>query len=152
MKDNFDVNIQNPKIAVMDNSHNVIESIIRSGVVHCKETDWSDAAPMVERLLAQVKQRVVLFLGAAISSLKPAKLPMWDKFIELLWSSMIENAVAHHTEKEGNQLVMSSTISSELTLAEISVPNSQHFSRALLSLMIRTRFPITCSQKSSHGG
>jgi hypothetical protein len=87
----------------MDDSKNVMESIIQAGVVHCEEQSWIDAAPVIEKLLAQVKQRLVLFLGSAISTFKPAKLPMWDKFIELLCSSMIENAVAPLVEGEGDE-------------------------------------------------
>lgn len=50
-------------------------------------------------MLGKVNGNVTLFMGAAASSFRPTCFPAWDKFIELLYSSAIDQAVS---ELEGD--------------------------------------------------
>jgi hypothetical protein len=50
----------------------------------------------LDEVIAQIKGfthkpkgRVTLFLGAAISTFTPTQLPMWNNFVELLWTSAL---------------------------------------------------------------
>ncbi len=83
----------------MSNKSNVIEAAIETGIVRCK--DWKNSSPQVELFVSHVKGRVTLFLGSAISSFKPAKLPMWNRFIELLWTSLLSKATSTTQDREG---------------------------------------------------
>lgn len=53
---------------------------------------WEAVRPRVERMLDKVNQNVTLFLGAAASSFKPTAFPAWDKFIELVYTSHVDEA------------------------------------------------------------
>ena len=70
----------------MSNKPKVIKAAIaETGIIGYKaDTDWKDVSPRVEPFGSQVKGRVMLFLGSAVSTFDPAQLPMWDKSIELL--------------------------------------------------------------------
>ena len=91
----------------MSNNQSVIEAAIETDIVQCKadpeepEADWENVSPRFELFASRVKGRVTLFLGSAISSFKPAKLPMWNKFIELLWTSLLNKATSTIQEREG---------------------------------------------------
>ncbi|KIW89484.1 uncharacterized protein Z519_09640 [Cladophialophora bantiana CBS 173.52] len=52
-----------------------------------------EAADRIDSFTEKAKGRVTLFLGAAISTFKPAQLPMWNDFVELLWTSALNVAV-----------------------------------------------------------
>ena len=88
---------------------NAIEAAITEEpvIIQCKadskepDADWKNVSPRVELFASRVKGRVTLFLGSAISSFKPAKLPMWNRFIELLWTSLLNKATSTMQEREG---------------------------------------------------
>ncbi|OQV01042.1 SIR2-like domain-containing protein [Cladophialophora immunda] len=58
-----------------------------------KSHNLVEAAARIESFSEKAKGRVTLFLGAAISTFKPAQLPMWNDFVELLWTSALNVAV-----------------------------------------------------------
>lgn len=92
----------------MESRPNVLEAAMATGVIRCpaqsggEEADWNNAAPRIKRFLKQSNGRVTLFLGSAISSFKPAQLPMWDQFIELLWTALMRNGVKALRNSEGD--------------------------------------------------
>ena len=45
-------------------------------------------------MLGKVESRTTMFLGAAASSFKPTSFPAWDKFIEMVYHSLVENALS----------------------------------------------------------
>ncbi|KAE8363803.1 hypothetical protein BDV27DRAFT_158419 [Aspergillus caelatus] len=53
---------------------------------------WGDIRPSVQSMWEEVQGRTTLFLGSALSSFKPTCLPAWDKFVELLCTSILDQA------------------------------------------------------------
>jgi hypothetical protein len=51
-----------------------------------------EASAWIEAFSGKARGRTTLFLGAAISTFKPAQLPMWNDFVELLWTSALQFA------------------------------------------------------------
>ena len=98
-------------LSKMGDTHSAIEAAIKTGIVQCRadpnepEAAWENVSPRVELFSSQVQGRVTLFLGSAVSSFKPAKLPMWNKFIELLWSSLLSKAISSMQESEGKSRI-----------------------------------------------
>jgi hypothetical protein len=75
----------------------IISSAFETGLItedEAQEPRWSSVRPRVESMLQKVENRTTLFLGAAISTFKPTALPAWGKFIEFIYSSMIDEATA----------------------------------------------------------
>jgi len=77
----------------MDMCPSLIRRALDAGVMaHDSELAEAqhDFIQMLTRMqwsMAQTKERTVLFLGAAISTFRPAQLPMWNEFVKLLWTS-----------------------------------------------------------------
>ncbi|KIW76491.1 hypothetical protein Z517_11237 [Fonsecaea pedrosoi CBS 271.37] len=82
-------------------NHTLLERAATSGLMefpHEAQGDFKshnlvEAAPRIDSFTEKAKGRVTLFLGAAISTFKPAQLPMWNDFVELLWTSAMKIAV-----------------------------------------------------------
>jgi hypothetical protein len=53
---------------------------------------WSNVRPRVENMLSKVENRTTLFLGAAVSSFKPTCFPAWEKFIEFVYSALVDSS------------------------------------------------------------
>ncbi|OAP65496.1 hypothetical protein AYL99_01468 [Fonsecaea erecta] len=58
-----------------------------------KSHNLGEAAARIDSFTEKAKGRATLFLGAAISTFKPAQLPMWNDFVELLWTSALNVAI-----------------------------------------------------------
>jgi hypothetical protein len=79
------------------NQTNIISSTVASGFVRDDSSrghGWPEVQPRVERMLEQVDQKVTVFLGAAASSFKPTGFPAWDKFVEFIYTSQIDEAAS----------------------------------------------------------
>ena len=128
----------------MSNKPNVIKAAIEeTKVIRCKaDTDWKNVSPRVELFASHVKGRVTLFLGSAISTFKPAQLPTWDKFIELLWTSLLNRATSTMQDREGRPriyavlLMVFTNESQALTQAFISYFTKSIASKAVQNPMI----------------
>ncbi|KAK3176297.1 hypothetical protein OEA41_007620 [Lepraria neglecta] len=119
-------------LSKMRDTQSAIEAAIKTGIVQCRadpnepEATWENVSPRAELFSSQVQGRVTLFLGSAVSSFKPAKLPIWNKFIELLWSSLLSKAISSMQESEGK-----SRIYAVILLA--STDNFQDLTQAFMS-------------------
>lgn len=70
------------------------------------------AAKQFDIFTKKAKGRVTLFLGAAISTFKPAQLPMWNDFVELLWTSALRVASTKQPPDTGKSSILSARQSS----------------------------------------
>ncbi|KAM0715007.1 hypothetical protein Q7P37_009472 [Cladosporium fusiforme] len=76
---------------------NPISQAFQSGLLREDDTEnlgWTSMGNEVNSMLKRADNRTTLFLGAAISSFKPTCFPAWDKFIELIYTSQIQQAVS----------------------------------------------------------
>ncbi|KAH9844872.1 SIR2-like domain-containing protein, partial [Teratosphaeria destructans] len=76
---------------------NIIASSIENGTVQDDDSrgcGWPSVKHRVERMLEQVDYRTTIFIGAAASSFKPTAFPAWNKFVELIYSSSIDQAAS----------------------------------------------------------
>jgi len=76
---------------------NAISSAFRTGLVEedaSRGCGWNDVRPRVESMLEKVNNATTLFLGAAASSFIPTSFPAWEKFIEIVYSSLIDEATS----------------------------------------------------------
>lgn len=84
-------------------SVNPISSAFNEGILEentSQSRGWTNLHPRIESMLEMVDNRTTLFLGAAASSFRPTDFPAWDKFIELLYSSLIDVASAELEEND----------------------------------------------------
>ncbi|KAI9774260.1 MAG: hypothetical protein M1840_004154 [Geoglossum simile] len=84
---------------------NIVESAIEGGIL-----SWSDVGPRVEKMLEQVAGRATLFVGSALSSFKPAMLPVWDIFIQLLYVSLVNKAAEGLDNEQGVREILRNAI------------------------------------------
>lgn len=91
----------------MDTETNVIDGAVSDGVLVCPQfatqvgTTFEQARPQLDLFAQRTKGTSVLFLGAAISTFKPAQLPTWNDFVELLWSSALTVATSQFEDSTG---------------------------------------------------
>ncbi|OAL26688.1 hypothetical protein AYO22_04041 [Fonsecaea multimorphosa] len=78
-------------------SANAISAAFEAGIFEenaSQNRGWTNLRPRIESMLEKADNRTTLFVGAAASSFKPTAYPTWGKFIELLYSSLIDVASA----------------------------------------------------------
>jgi hypothetical protein len=99
----------------MENKVNSVQTLldaaVATGVIACPAEPSEDGntlaqvAPRIKIFTKKVKGRVTLFLGAAISTFEPAQLPMWNDFVELLWTSSLKVATSQTNDHTGATLM-----------------------------------------------
>jgi hypothetical protein len=96
----------------MENEVNSVQTLldaaVAAGVIACPSGDGNTLAQVTPRLKLFTRKftgRVTLFLGAAISTFKPAQLPMWNDFVELLWTSSLKVATPQTAAHAGASLM-----------------------------------------------
>lgn len=107
----------------LDSGQTLLDAAVATGVIACPTGPSEDGntlaqvAPRIELFTKKVKGRVTLFLGAAISTFKPAQLPMWNDFVELLWTSSLK-VVTSQTEAHHIGTIMMYSLESRILIHE----------------------------------
>lgn len=87
----------------METEHpNIISQAFETGLLKDDDQEnlgWASMKDEVNSMLEKSENQTTLFLGAAASSFKPTCFPAWDKFIELIYTCQIGQAVS---ELEGD--------------------------------------------------
>ena len=87
----------------MESTWTLLESAAAAGVLtfptqaaHVfKAHDLDEATEWIELFTEKAKGRATLFLGAAISTFKPTQLPMWNDFVQFLWTNALKVATTN---------------------------------------------------------
>lgn len=79
----------------IDGYPGLISDMLKSKIIKLRNEDVDKTVLVnMNKAVERSKGRIVLFLGAAISSFKPAQLPVWLEYLKMLWKSCIDTAYA----------------------------------------------------------